>query len=97
MIQINESNFEAETKDGVVVVDFYADWCGPCKLIGPALEEVTGAKICKLDIDKEGDLAAKYSVSAVPTLLFFKDGLPVDRMVGIQSAAVLQAKVDELS
>lgn len=97
MIQINESNFDEETREGVVVLDFYADWCGPCKMLTPVLEEVIGAKVGKVDIDKENDLAAKFKVSAVPTLLFFKDGLLMDRVVGIQTLQALQAKIDVLN
>ena len=97
MIELNESNFEEETKEGIAILDFYATWCGPCKMIAPILKEVTGAKICKVDIDKESGLASKFQVSAVPTLLFFKDGLLVDRRVGLTSASILQDRVDELS
>jgi len=97
MIQINENNFDAETKEGVVLLDFYADWCQPCKMLVPALEGITGVKVCKVNIDTQSALATKFKVASIPTLVFLKDGVPMDTMVGLQSAQILQAKVDEVA
>lgn len=84
---INEGNFERETGSGLVLVDFFATWCGPCQRLGPVLEDLQGdflgkAKFFKLDIDESRALARKFSVMSVPTMILLKDGRPVDRMVG---------------
>jgi len=70
-----------------VLVDFWAEWCGPCKAIGPSIEQLAGeydgkAKVYKVDVDSDGDLASKYNVMSIPALLVFKGGKEVDRMVG---------------
>lgn len=93
---LNESNFREETKEGLVVVDFYTDSCPPCKMLAPILETVTDAKICKVDAEQEAQLCAEFGISAVPTLLFFKDGQQVDRSLGVLTKAALQAKIDKL-
>lgn len=70
----------------IVVVDFFATWCGPCKMLGPVIEqaasEMPEVQFCKVDIDEEMELAQRYQVMSVPTLLFFKDGQPVKKSVG---------------
>ncbi|TQR21944.1 hypothetical protein C9J85_19490 [Haloferax sp. wsp5] len=76
--------------DDVVLVDFYADWCGPCKQLEPAVERIaagTAATVAKVDIDANQQLAAKYGVRSVPTLLLFVDGEPVERLVGCTGTA----------
>lgn len=82
------------------LVDFFATWCGPCKVQGPILEKVKekvgdAASIVKVDIDKNPELAARYRVQSVPTLVLFKDGEPVWRTVGVQQADLLEAKIYE--
>ena len=82
------------------LVDFFATWCGPCKMQAPILEKVKekvgdAANIVKVDIDKNNELAAKYSVQSVPTLILFKDGEPVWRTVGVQQADLLEGKIYE--
>ncbi len=94
---LNESNFQEETKEGLVVVDFYTDSCPPCKMIAPVLESVTGAKICKIDATQAPNLCADHRVTVVPTLLFFKNGEVVERSVGVVSKDNLQSKIDRLS
>ncbi|HZJ87370.1 MAG TPA: thioredoxin [Erysipelothrix sp.] len=81
---INTENFNEEIKDGVVLVDFYADWCGPCKMITPILNDVKEemndkVKIVKVDVDADSDLAQRFDVMSIPTLILFKDGKPVNR------------------
>lgn len=76
---VNSNEFKSEIENGVVVVDFFATWCGPCKMLAPVLEglssEMEGkAKIIKVDIDQSSDLANKFEVSSVPTMMVFKDG-----------------------
>lgn len=97
MLQVNESNFVSETKDGVVVVDFSATWCGPCRALTPILEKVQNAKVVKVDIDQDYKLAEQHKVSAVPKLVFFKNGVEMFDMLGVKSLSEIQAKVDELN
>lgn len=84
---VNSNEFKNEISEGIVLVDFFATWCGPCKMLGPVLEdlgkELEGkAKIIKVDIDQSGDLADEFRISSVPTMILFKDNKIVDTMVG---------------
>lgn len=97
MINLNESNFAEETSTGVVVLDFYADWCGPCRMLGPVLEQITNAKVCKVNVDNNQNLATEYSVTSIPKLVFMKDGKVVDQMVGLASRDAIQSRVDKLN
>lgn len=97
MLELNESNFAQETSEGLVLVDFYAPWCGPCRAVAPALEQLTDVKVAKLNVDDAQELAVEFSVQSIPCLVFLKDGVEVDRMLGLRSATELQAKVNELN
>ncbi|HEU4533497.1 MAG TPA: thioredoxin [Polyangiaceae bacterium] len=95
VIEVNSSNFESEVlqSDKPVLLDFSAVWCGPCKMLAPIVEKVatqhTGVKVAKLDIDKAPDVANKYRVQSVPTVLIFKGGKEVARQVGLVPEAKL--------
>lgn len=88
VVHLTQDTFEEEVlkSDVPVLVDFWAQWCGPCKMLSPVIdeiaEEVSGAKICKVDIDDQMALAKKYFVMSIPTLIVFKDGKAVKRHVG---------------
>jgi len=95
-VKVDNNNFKSEVMDSDVptVVDFWAEWCGPCKMIGPSLEELSDemagkVKITKLNIDENPDLAAKFGVRSIPTLLIFKGGEPVGMQVGAKPKSAL--------
>jgi thioredoxin 1 len=93
--------FEDVTRqDGVVLVDFYADWCGPCRMLEPTMDAIaaeTGATVVKVDVDGFQELAARFGVQGVPNLVFFRDGEPKKRVVGVQSRDALESVVESLS
>lgn len=94
-----ESNFKSSTASGVTLVDFWAEWCGPCKMIAPAIEELAKeyegrANIGKVDVDEAGELAQDYGVSSIPTLVVLKDGKEVKRFVGVTPVAELRKAID---
>ena len=82
---INSEEFKKEvlTSKDIVLVDFYADWCGPCKMIAPILEEIEDASIYKINVDEEQDLAMQYGIMSIPCLISFKDGKEYKRSVGL--------------
>ena len=100
-IELTPANFEEVTKEGVSMVDFWAPWCGPCRMIAPVIEELATdfegkAKICKVNTDEEQDLAVKYGIRSIPTILFMKNGEVVDQMVGASSKQAFADKINSL-
>ncbi len=100
-IHLTERNFDEAlaASEGLAMVDFWAAWCGPCKVIAPVLEEVAHASggrvtLMKVNVDENAGLAARYGIRSIPTILFFKEGVVVDRLVGAVPKAVLQKVVD---
>lgn len=94
IVNVTDKTFSAETGEGVVLADFWAPWCGPCKMIAPVLEDLDGemgdkVKIVKLDVDENQETAGKYNVMSIPTLLVFKNGEVVDQVVGFQPKEAL--------
>ncbi len=101
IIELNESNFGSvvESGTGKVLVDFWAPWCGPCRMQAPILEKISAdpkvqAKIAKINIDDYPQYARKYGVSAIPTLILFKDGEIEETFVGVQSESILRARLN---
>ncbi|WP_295021878.1 thioredoxin [Sulfurimonas sp.] len=100
-IELTASNFEETLNKGVSLVDFWAPWCGPCRMIAPVIEELAAdfdgkAKICKVNTDEEQDISVKFGIRSIPTIMFFKDGKMVDQIVGAQSKAALAEKINAL-
>ena len=98
IIELTANNFEAETKSGIVLIDFWAQWCGPCRMQTPILEQIVGkvegTKIAKLNVDDAPTVAAKFNVMSIPTLLILKDGEAVNQFVGVQQADTLLAALN---
>ncbi|MEI6123285.1 MAG: thioredoxin [Bacteroidota bacterium] len=91
---LTDKNFEATIKSGIVMVDFYATWCGPCKTLSPRIEEIAQEtnkkiKICKVDTDKCPLASTKYNIKYLPTVIIFKNGEAVSRFVGLQEKETL--------
>ena len=89
-ITLTSTNFEGEViKSNIpAMVDFWAPWCGPCQMLGPTIEEIAEeyagkAKVCKMNVDDNGSTAASYGIVSIPTVIFFKDGKPVNKLVGV--------------
>ena len=101
MIHFTDQNFAEETEKGLAVVDLYAEWCGPCRMMAPIFEEIAKSyegkvKMGKMNVDESPQTPGKFGVTGIPTIIFLKDGKEVDRLVGFQSKEVLVQKITSL-
>lgn len=103
VIVLTDKNFKDEVIDykGLVLVDFWAPWCGPCQMMGPIVDDLAKQyahkmKVLKMDIDANSGVPSKYSIMSIPTFIFFKDGKPVEQLMGAQSKDVLKKKIETL-
>lgn len=101
VLNVTDKNFEAEVlkSDLPVLVDFWAEWCGPCRMVGPIVEELSKeydgkAVVGKVDVDSNPGISAKYGIRNIPTILLFKGGEVVDKQVGVAQKSVLAEKID---
>lgn len=101
MFELTDATFEEKvTSHKLTVLDFYATWCGPCRMLAPIMEQAEKENndvfFCRADVDKTPDLARKFGIMSIPTLVFFRDGQEVDRSVGLLRKPELTAKIDAL-
>jgi thioredoxin 1 len=101
-INVTDANFaeEIEQGRGLSIVDFWAAWCGPCRMVGPIIEQIAGEyagklKVAKLDVDSNQQVSTRYNIRSIPSILFFKDGQLVDTVVGAVPKAMLERKIQE--
>jgi thioredoxin 1 len=103
-IEINETNFASEVLQSIqpVLVDFWAEWCGPCKMLAPVLDEIVleqagRVKVAKVNVDSNPELAMRFGIQSIPTLLYFVGGEVRDQTVGVQSKRAIAAKLEQLT
>lgn len=100
-LELKQDNFAEITQKGISLVDFWAPWCGPCRMLAPVIDELAAefagrANICKVNTDEEEGLSAQFGIRSIPTILFMKDGEVVDQIIGATTKAVLTEKLNAL-
>ena len=100
LVELTDDNFAAEAAEGLVLVDFWAPWCGPCRMVGPVIEQLSGdyagkIKVGKLNVDDNQRTAMNFRVMSIPTVILFKDGQPVETLVGAMPKSAYQARLDK--
>ncbi len=102
ILKLTDADFDAQVKtQPLMIVDFWAEWCGPCRMIAPVLEELAGEygdrlAVGKVNVDENRQTAARFGIRSIPTLLFFRDGARVDQVVGAHPKGTIKAKIDQL-
>lgn len=101
IIKLNDSNFKQQTASGIALVDFWAEWCMPCKMMAPILNEVAneapnGVKVCKLNVDQAKQMATNFNVRSIPTIIVFKNGKEVKRIVGVKQKGFILNQINDL-
>ncbi len=92
----NTDDFDVLIKEGLTLVDFYAEWCGPCKMMGPVLESLDDVNVLKVNVDDNEELSTEYRIMSIPTLMFFKDGEKKEEIVGFHSKEQLEEILKKL-
>ncbi|PAF52629.1 thioredoxin [Helicobacter sp. 13S00477-4] len=100
-IELNKENFDSIAKKGIAVVDFWAPWCGPCRMLAPVIDELAEeyegkVAICKVNTDEQVDISAQYGIRSIPTIIFMKNGEIVDQVIGATSKQALKEKIDSI-
>ena len=104
LLHLTDSNFQEEVLDfkGLVLVDFWAEWCGPCRVLGPVIEELAQdmgekVKVCKMDVDAQREIAGKYGIMSIPTVMLFKDGELVESIIGLRDRSAFVELIESHS
>ena len=102
VLQLNDSNFSDQVSQGITLVDFWAPWCGPCRMQGPIIDQIAGqvgdkVKVAKVNVDEATSVASSYGVQSIPTLMILKDGKVVQQYVGVQSQDKLMEAINQAS
>jgi thioredoxin 1 len=93
---LENTNFNDELKDKKVLVDFYADWCGPCQMLGPVLEEINTIDILKVNTDEHEDVARDYGIMSIPTMIIFENGKEIKRVIGYHTKDEIEKIISEI-
>ena len=101
ILELTEGNFRQEVNSGITLVDFWAGWCAPCRMIAPVIEELAEElsgriKIAKVDVDSNQNVASELGIVSIPTLIFFKDGKEVERITGVVPKEQIKDRIDEI-